>query len=332
MRKRFWVQPQPFDTAAVTAALEAGADALVIPAGEHERVQRLGRITTIADDGDLRWGEDVQRVLIENQEDERKVRPDCLNIIDNRDWSIIPLENLIAAGRGTLIQTVHSAEEAHTALAVMEQGADGVLLLSSDPAEIRRTGERVRRQGGETIALEPVQITETRPVALSDRCCIDTTSLLPPGEGLLVGNSADALFLVHNENVTTPYCDPRPFRVNAGAVHAYARQPDNRTRYLAELASGDELLACDPQGQTRVVSVGRNKIERRPMLLVRAQNAEGREVALVMQNAETVRLTSAEGAPRSITQLRAGDQVLAAFFSKQGRHFGTALEESIEER
>ncbi len=332
MCKRFWVEIDPFDTALVTAAIESGADAVVLPEGKHTQAQQLGRITTIAADGDLVWGQDVVRVRIDSQQDESRVASGKLNVIENSDWTIIPLENLLARHHGNLIQTVHSSEEARIALQVMERGADGILLVTDDPAEIRRTGRCIETFKSPPITLEPVQIIENRPVGMSDRCCIDTTSLLPPGEGMLVGNSADAMFLVHNENVQSPYCAVRPFRVNAGAVHAYTLLPDNRTRYLAELASGDELLTSTPAGTTRIVTVGRNKIERRPMLLLRAQNSEGREVSLIMQNAETVRLTGTDGAPRSVTALQPGDEVLAAMLPKTGRHFGHAIEESIEER
>lgn len=332
MSKRFWVNADPFNTEMITAAIESGAEAVIVPEGRHEETQRLGRITTIAADGDLRWGEGVQRVHIDNEKDEERVSPSMLNIIDNSDWTIIPLENLLAKHRGKLIQTVHSAEEAKIALEVMERGADGILLVTDDPTEVRRTAKVIQALNAVTLPLQTARITTTRPVGMSDRCCIDTTSLLPAGEGLLVGNTADALFLVHNENVPTPYCAARPFRVNAGAVHAYTLLPDNRTRYLAELASGDTILSCDPQGRARSLVVGRNKIERRPMLLVRAENSEGREVSLIMQNAETVRLTSPAGELLSVTALKPGDEVLAAFFAKSGRHFGHALEESIEER
>ncbi|MFO7592589.1 MAG: 3-dehydroquinate synthase II [Pseudomonadota bacterium] len=332
MNKRFWVNIDPFSTAMVTAAIESGAEAVVVPEGRHEESRRLGHIATIAADGDLQWGREVQRIRIDSQEDEERVSPAMLNIIDNGDWTIIPLENLLAKHRGNLIQTVHSAEEAKIALQVMERGADGILLVTDDPAEVRRTAQVMQALNTVAIPLQTARITATRPVGMSDRCCIDTTSLLPPGEGLLVGNTADALFLVHNENVDSPYCAARPFRINAGAVHAYTLQPDNRTRYLAELSSGDTVLGCDPQGRARSVVVGRNKIERRPMLLISAENSEGREVSLIMQNAETVRLTGPAGEPLSVTALQPGDEVLAAFFAKTGRHFGHALEESIEER
>jgi hypothetical protein len=48
-------------------------------------------------------------------------------------------------------------------------------------------------------------------------------SLLVPGEGLLVGNFARALFLVHSECAESSYISSRPFRVNAGPVHAYTQ-------------------------------------------------------------------------------------------------------------
>ena len=48
--------------------------------------------------------------------------------------------------------------------------------------------------------------------------CVDLASLLVPGEGLLVGSFARALFLVHSECSKSAYINSRPFRVNAGPV------------------------------------------------------------------------------------------------------------------
>jgi len=330
-KKRFWVAVEPFDGDLVTAAVEAGADAVVVPEGCSGDAKGLGRILTVADDGDLQWGRDVERVRIRGREDEARVDPHRLTVLDNEGWTIIPLENLIARGCGPLIQTVHDAAEAEQALQVMEHGADGILLVCADPAEIRRTGAAVEQADREQVPLQPVRVIETRPIPLSDRCCVDTTQLLPPGTGLLVGDRSDALFLVHNENVETPYCDPRPFRVNAGAVHAYVRTPGDRTRYLGELTTGDQVLAVDPSGEGRRIAVGRNKVERRPMLQVVAEDGHGRTVSLVLQNAETVRLTTPDGAPASVTALWPGDEVLAALFAPTGRHFGRAVNESIRE-
>ena len=136
------------------------------------------------------------------------------------------------------------------------------------------------------------------------------------------------MFLVHNENVESPYCATRPFRVNAGAVHAYIRLPHNRTKYLCELSSGDEVLAVDSNGKGYVVAVGRNKIERRPMLLVTAENKRRKKVSLVLQNAETIRLTTPEGKPTSVTRLVKGDKVLA-FWKQCWTTFGKKFKKAF---
>ena len=54
---------------------------------------------------------------------------------------------------------------------------------------------------------------------------------------MLVGNSSAFTFLVHAETESNPYVAARPFRVNAGAVHAYCVRPGDRTSYLEELAA-----------------------------------------------------------------------------------------------
>ncbi|MFA7303835.1 MAG: 3-dehydroquinate synthase II, partial [Methanoregula sp.] len=55
--KTFWVDLRDWNKEIATTAIESGADALFV---EHtETVKRLGRITTIAPDGDLKPGADV---------------------------------------------------------------------------------------------------------------------------------------------------------------------------------------------------------------------------------------------------------------------------------
>ena len=58
---------------------------------------------------------------------------------------------------------------------------------------------------------------------MGDRACLDTCTQMSPGEGMLVGNTASGFFLIHSESIENPYVAARPFRVNAGAVDAYAR-------------------------------------------------------------------------------------------------------------
>jgi len=136
--------------------------------------------------------------------------------------------------------------------------------------------------------------------------------------------------LVHSESVENPYVASRPFRVNAGAVHAYTLTPGGKTKYLADLKAGDEVMLVNFQGKSQTAYLGRNKIEKRPMMLIEAE-AQGQPISLVMQNAETIRLVSPDGKPISITALKPGDKVLG-HIEKAGRHFGMQVDETLIER
>jgi 3-dehydroquinate synthase II len=153
--------------------------------------------------------------------------------------------------------------------------------------------------------------------------------MMVPGEGMLVGSYSNCLFLVQSESEDNGYVASRPFRVNAGAVHCYISVPGGGTRYLSDVRSGDPVLLCDRRGSTRVASVGRCKVEKRPLLMVSATDGS-REYSVMLQNAETIKLVAREGAV-SVTSLKPGDKVLARLESG-GRHFGMAVEESITER
>ncbi len=86
----------------------------------------------------------------------------------------------------------------------------------------------------------------------------------------------------------------------------------------------------DHAGRTQVAYVGRAKVERRPLMLVRAELA-GKEIALVLQNAETIRLTAPGGKPVSVAALKPGDPVLAHLMGG-ARHFGMKVTETLRER
>ena len=126
---------------------------------------------------------------------------------------------------------------------------------------------------------------------------------------------------------------PPAFRVNASAVHAYIRLPHDRTCYLGELKAGDPVLVVDSEGKTLLTTIGRVKVEVRPMLLVEAvlHTDEGDKTgAVFLQNAETIRLTAPGGRPVSVVDLRPGDQVLCRI-DEAGRHFGMRIKEDIKE-
>jgi 3-dehydroquinate synthase II len=329
--RKIWVRVDPWDKSIVTTALEGGADGIMIPKGYSEKVKKLGRIQTVSEDGDLRLGKDVIFYTIKSSDDEDEIvklgRSKKL-ILQCEDWTVIPLENLIAKGADVIVQ-VDNLKEAETAFGILEKGVQHILFHTTDTMELKKVLSIVGSKE-EKISLETAEIQEVTPIGMGDRVCVDTCTAMVKGQGMLVGNSSSAMFLVHAETVSNPYVAPRPFRVNAGPVHAYTKVPGGKTRYLSELSAGDKVLIVDFKGNAAIGAVGRLKIEKRPLMLVRAA-IKDKEVTTILQNAETIRLTSPDGSPISVVKLDAGDKVLVAV-EKGGRHFGHKIDETITER
>ena len=147
---------------------------------------------------------------------------------------------------------------------------------------------------------------------------------------MLVGNSSQALFLVHAESVENPFVNPRPFRVNAGPVHAYVRLANGQTKYLSEVRAGDQVLVVNFEGKSYPAVVGRAKVERRPLVLVEAEE-NGQRISAILQNAETIRLTQPGGKAISLVDLKEGSEVLV-YREGAARHFGVRVDETICER
>ncbi len=329
--KQLWVKVDPWDKELVTAALESGADAVWVPEGRVQEVKALGLIKVVAPDGDLVPGKDVQEVAITGMGQEEEIirlsRQGPV-VVSTPDWTVIPLENLIAQGGNLWVET-GDPDAARTFLGVLEKGVDGLLVTSRDPGVIKKVA-RLVKESSPPVELVTAKITKVRALGMGDRVCVDTCANMGLGEGMLVGNSSGGLFLVHAESLENPYVSPRPFRVNAGPVHAYIRVPGGKTRYLGELAAGDEVLIVNHQGHTWPAVVGRVKVERRPLMLV-AASAAGQEITTMLQNAETIRLTRPNGEAVSIVTLQPGDEVLVAL-EASGRHFGHKVQETILEK
>ena len=328
--KQVWVRIVPWDKQLAVAALESGADAVALEPGNVERMKELGRMTVVAPDGDLQPDRDFIEMEISSKEDEKAAAAapaDKTLVLRMSDWTIIPLENLIAQ-RGKLMVAVGDAESARTAVGILEKGVDGVVLDTRDPAEVRRAVALVHGVG-EGIVLREATVTAVTTLGMGDRVCIDTCTSMGPGQGMLIGNTTEGFLLVHSESIENPYVAARPFRVNAGAVHAYTVVPGGKTRYLSELKAGDPVTVVDHEGGCETAYIGRCKVERRPMLLVRAE-VEGKEIGLVLQNAETIRLTAPDGRAVSVAVLKPGDKVLAHLMGG-GRHFGMKVEETLKE-
>ncbi|MBS3815777.1 MAG: 3-dehydroquinate synthase II [Hadesarchaea archaeon] len=361
-----WDEPWEERKEYVTSALEAGVEAVIVKPEDLEKAQELGNITLVSPPKSkeaniillkINESEEAEEVLSrcqEIQKEDQKVAilveitgkemeevavkagetADFLITIA-KDWKVIPLENLIAKlqkSKAQILAGVKTASEAKTAIETLEVGSDGVLFdpREKGAGEIKKVRKKFEEMATEKLELVPVEITKVTPAGMGDRACVDTTSLMKIGEGMLVGSQANGLFLVHSESLSSEYVEARPFRVNAGAVHAYVQAPGGKTRYLSELQAGDELVIVDTEGTASKVTIGRVKIERRPMLLIEAE-VNGQKIKTLAQNAETINMVNEEGEPVPVTELSPGDKVLARV-QEGGRHFGVKVDETLVER
>jgi 3-dehydroquinate synthase II len=277
------------------------------------------------------------RVIIKGKEDENNAAKAAdlgvdYVIIDCLDWRVIPLENLIAKGRGksTLLAEVTTAEDAKIVLEALELGTDGVVLKTADMAELEKT-IKVVKNALPKMSLTAAKILSVKPIGSGARVCVDTVDLMSPGEGMLVGCQSAGFFLVEAEVSENPYVQSRPFRVNAGPASHYTLTSIEGTRYLSELKAGDEVLIVSRDGRVRITNVGRSKIEFRPLILIEAQAGETK-IKTILQNAETIRVVTPT-ASKPVTELKANDEVLVHVAAKGGRHFGISVpEETVIEK
>ena len=313
----------PFDKKLVTLALESGVDAILTSADKVEAVRALGRVQVLAP-------EDLPVVALNAKSDEeeavRRLKAGE-RVVLAKGWEIIPVENILAQASCVGLE-VESLDRARLAAGVLECGAETIVVLPEAAKELKAIVSEVKLAQG-TQALVPATVTEIRHAGLGHRVCVDTISMLKKGQGMLVGNSSAFTFLVHAETESNPYVAARPFRVNAGAVHAYCAMPGDKTSYLEELASGRDVLVVDASGASSLATVGRVKVEVRPMLLITAKAGE-KTGQVFLQNAETIRLTKPGGEPVSVVTLKPGDEVLVRV-DEAGRHFGMRIREDIKE-
>ena len=329
--KQIWVKAVPWIREVALAAVESGADALWVPPGKAPEVKKMGIIPTVAEDGDLVLGRDVVEREVKGKADEEEILQLTQSkrvVVKGDNWTIIPLENLVSRARNIFVE-IENLQEATTALSILEKGVDGIVVTHKDPEVVRHIVTTLK-QDSERLELFAARIRRIEPLGLGDRVCVDTCSSMNLGEGILVGNSSQALFLVHSESVENPFVNIRPFRVNAGPVHAYVRLPGGKTKYLSEMRAGGEVLIVDFQGRTYPAVVGRAKVERRPLVLVEAEEGN-KPISVILQNAETIRLAQPDGKALSLVDLKEGCEILI-HREGTGRHFGVQINETIVER
>lgn len=253
-----------------------------------------------------------------------------------RDPTNIPLELVIASLQAThtvLLKEIDNpadVDDAIVTLGVMEVGADGVVFSPRAHAAMDDFLARLGRLERAAIKLETATIIRTAPIGMGYRSCIDTTTLFSETEGILVGSTSQGGLLCCAEVFFLPYMELRPFRVNAGAVHSYVYNFNDRTEYMSELRAGSPVMLVDRTGATRRGTVGRMKTEVRPLRLIEAEFASGERINTIMQDDWHVRIFSADAKPLNITQLRPGNQVLG-HLAKPGRHVGIKVDEHILE-
>jgi 3-amino-4-hydroxybenzoic acid synthase len=253
------------------------------------------------------------------------------------DVTNIPLELAIAtlqSSRTILIKQIadpDDCEGATVSLEIMEVGADGVMFSPREHAVLDRFLAALRRSNTPVICLAPATVVSVRGIGMGHRACVDLATIFSDSEGLLIGSTSHGGILCCPEVFPLPYMDLRPFRVNAGGVHAYIYGPENRTNYLSELRAGCKGMIVGLDGRTRYAPVGRIKTEVRPLRLIEAELPSGRRINALLQDDWHVRIYSDQGKPLNVTELRVGQRILG-HEATIGRHVGIPIEETIIER
>ncbi len=258
-------------------------------------------------------------------------------IIRFRDPTNIPLELVIASLQATatvLIKEIADPadlEDAIVSLGVMEVGADGVMYSPREHQRLDALSARLDANSCVNVAIEVGTVIRTATAGMGYRACLDLVTLFEPTEGMLVGSTSQGGILCCPEVFYLPYMELRPFRVNAGAVHSYVYNVGDRTDYMSELKAGAPVMIVGLDGKARRASVGRAKIEVRPLRLIEAEFSGGRRINVIMQDDWHVRVFGADGQPLNITALKPGDKILG-HVAQPGRHVGIRIDEHIIEQ
>ena len=300
-------------------------------------------------------------------------RGDDFVVIDIEHATYIPYELLLAKAEGKktkilrsvpikgLKDIVQDVDQSLNAFATMEQGV-GVLFKTSQVGSIQSLSKNLQGRQSSQLSLLSAEVVEVQHTGLGSRVCVDTTSMMTAEEGMIIGSTGWGGIFVCSETHYLPHMNLREFRVNAGAVHSYIWGKDGSAMYLSEMAAGSEVLCINKNGSTRVVSIGRAKIERRPLLKIKCRvplsqvderiaeaaskdaqlkhnvtpdseaiaSADANYIYLntFLQNDWHVRVMGDDGKIRHCTLLQPGDRVLA-YVDLPGRHTGLLVTDPI---
>lgn len=258
---------------------------------------------------------------------------DPWTVLRFRDTTRIPLEIVLAAAanaKGQTISVVADPDEAEVVFGVLEHGPGGVLMAATEVGQATRLKAAAQPRTAD-LGLTELEVVAVTHVGMGERACVDTCTYLRPDEGILVGSHSKGMVLCVSETHPLPYMPTRPFRVNAGALMSYTLASTERTQYLSELRAGAQVLAVDATGRTRPVTVGRVKIETRPLLSIDAVGPGGQPVNLIVQDDWHVRVLGPGGAVLNSTMLAPGDRVLG-YLPTKDRHVGYPIDEFCHEQ
>jgi 3-amino-4-hydroxybenzoic acid synthase len=308
---------------------EVGTASVVILRSEHGNPAELAATHPGVEFG--RYVEIVDAPTLDQACDAVRTWP--WSLLFFRDPTKIPLEIVLAAtaaARGRILTVAGDSEEAKIILGVLEHGSDGVMMAPREVGDATRLKAAAAAPVGE-MTLTELEVVATTHVGMGERACVDTCSYLRQDEGILVGSHSKGMMLCVSETHPLPYMPTRPFRVNAGAIHSYAVSERLRTQYLSELEAGSKVLAVDVKGRTRAVTVGRVKIETRPLISIDAVAPNGQTVNLILQDDWHVRVLGPGGVVLNSTELTPGDKVLG-YLPTDDRHVGYPIDEFCLER
>ena len=141
------------------------------------------------------------------------------------DWTMIPLENLIADASGTgtrICAEINRIEDIQGAIFALEIGVDALLLPCDEDmwskAQLLRSKRDERLVQNSNLEMIEVTIDSIEDGGIGERVCIDLIERMKPDEGLCIGSFSSCMVLVQAEVNENPHVPTRPFRVNAGAI------------------------------------------------------------------------------------------------------------------
>lgn len=151
-------------------------------------------------------------------------------------------------------------------------------------------------------------------VGLGEAVAVSLRHPLLPGEGLLVGSSPSALFLMHSDH----------HHASAATPGSYIAMEGSMAMKLAFLEPEQRVLVVDALGRCRTVPVRQASTAATPLVLVEA-HCEGRRHSATLHHTESVRLCRSQrpgetATMASVKSLKVGDRVLLRLRSSEPSH------------